>query len=96
MEMRNLDNNILYRICEELTAGNHCGSVAAALLYKSFADLPAEKIAASIDTLVARGLLRAEKDLLYLTPHGLMEIQAFIPASLLPTCNPKKDCFPAS
>ena len=93
MEMRNLEKNILYRLCEEMTEGNHCGPVAASEIYQSFADLPATKISTSIEALADSGWLRQEQDQLYLTSYGLAEIHTFIPASLMPACNPKKDCL---
>lgn len=94
MEMRNLEENILYRLCEEMTAGSHCGPVAAAAIYQSFADLPAAKISTSLDSLAAGGWLRLEEDQLYLTSHGLSKIRTFLPAALMPTCNPPEDCPP--
>lgn len=93
MEMRNLEKNILYRLCEEMTEGEHCGPVAVSEIYRSFADLPAGQVRTSIEYLADNGWLRLEQDLLYLTPHGLVEIRAFIPASLMPACDPRKDCF---
>jgi hypothetical protein len=93
MEVHNLEKNILYRLCEEMTGGNHCGPVAASEIYRSFADLPAGQVTTCIQSLADGGCLRYEKDQLYLTSHGLSEIRTFIPPSLLPTCNPKSDCF---
>jgi hypothetical protein len=76
-----------------MTEGSHCGPVAAAEIYHSFADLPAGEVGSSIQSLADSGWLRRDEDQLYLTAHGLSEIRTFIPPALMPACNPKKDCF---
>ena len=94
MEIRNLEKNILYRICEEMTQGHHCGPVDTRLIYRTYVDLPSEKVAASIRSLVRKGWLRDEQNMtkLYLTDHGRSEIRSLIPAQLLPTCDPPQGC----
>lgn len=94
MEIRNLEKNILYRICEEMTQGNHCGPVDTRLIYRSYVDLPNEKVSSSIRNLVRKGWLRDEQNMtkLHLTDRGLSEIRSLIPPQLLPTCDPPKGC----
>lgn len=92
MELRNLEKNILYRICEELARREPCGAVETRLIYRSYADLPADKVAANIRALVTRGWLREDRNRLYLTDSGRSGIRAFIPAPLLPACDPSQDC----
>lgn len=98
MDLRNLNKNILYRICEVLTQENRCGSVKIRSIYRSFADIPEEKVAEGIQSLVHSGWLRQETargDRLRLTNRGWLEIRSRIPASLLSTCEKPADC-PAS
>ena len=94
MELQNLGKNILYRICEVLSEGDQCGPVATDLVYRSYADLPGEKVAASIHDLVAKGLLREARQerQLYLTDRGRSEIRTFIPERLWPDCDPSAAC----
>ena len=94
MELRNLEKNILYRLCEELTSTNPCGPVDAGVIYRSYADLPREKVAAGIQALVARGWLRERQGHaeLILTDRGRSEIRTFLPAHLRPACDPPEGC----
>lgn len=96
MKLRNLETNILYRVCEELTRGGQCGPVDTDLIYRSYADLPFEKVAASLQVLIDRGWLQADQrhSKIYLTDRGRSEIRAFIPARLLSACEPPTDCLP--
>lgn len=96
MELRNLETNILYRVCEELTRQGRCAPVDTDLIYRSYADLPLEKVAASLQALIDRGWLRQDQgqSKLYLTDRGRSEIRAFIPDRLLSACEPPSDCLP--
>lgn len=89
MEFRNLGKNILYHVCEEGTRGNWCGPLEADFIYRKFSDIPDEKIASSIRSLVAKGWLQEGEghSRLYLTDRGLSKIRASIPDRLLPACN---------
>lgn len=94
MELRNLEKNILYRICESMAEGDPCAPVDSRLIHRAFADLPVERIASGIRALVERGWLRPARDEtgLYLTATGRSEIRAFIPPHLLPACDIPEDC----
>lgn len=94
MKIRNLDTNIVYRVCEELTRRNQCGPLEVDFIYRTFADLPDEEIAANIRTLVERGWLQESENrlFLYLTDLGQAEIRAAIPDALLPTCEKPPHC----
>ena len=96
MELQNLDRNILYRICELLVEGDPCRPVDSGAVYQTYSDLPGDKIAASIDSLVQRGFLREEgpQRELYLTSSGHAEIRAFIPERLWPNCETPTGCLP--
>jgi hypothetical protein len=95
LEIRNLDKMLVYRICEELTQGEHCDPMPAARLYRSFADLPTEKVKAGIQALVENGWLRWDESEthIHLTARGRSEIRDFIPEPLRPTCDPPEDCL---
>jgi len=94
VKLENLDKNILYRMCELLVEGDPCRPVDTQIIYRTYADLPGEKIAASIHALVEKGFLREEghQQQLYLTCSGHAEIRAFIPERLWPDCDPPQDC----
>jgi len=94
VELQNLDKNILYRICELLVEGDPCRPVETRLIYRTYADLPGEKIAASIHSLVEKGFLREEEQQqsLFLTTSGHAEIRAFIPERLWPNCETPAGC----
>jgi hypothetical protein len=94
MELKNLDKNILYRICEELTRKDRCGPLKAKFIYQIFSDLPDEKIAEAIRSLVNRGWLREDRHRtrLFLTDRGRSEIRSFIPAKLLASCQKPTSC----
>lgn len=96
MEIRNLDKMLLYRICEDLTQGGDCEPVPAARLYRSFTDLPAEKVKAGIQALVQKGWLQWDENEthLHLTARGRSHIRDFVPAPLRPSCDPPEDCLP--
>lgn len=94
MELRNLDKNILYQLCAELTRRNECILLEADFIYQTFSDIPREKITSSIRLVVDRGWLQEEKngEHLYLTDRGRSEIRSLIPSRLLPTCEKPKEC----
>ena len=94
MELQNLDKNILYRMCELLVEGDPCRPVDTGVIYKTYADLPGEKIADSIHSLVQKGFLREEQthQKLFLTSSGHAEIRAFIPERLWPNCETPDGC----
>lgn len=93
MELKNLDKNILYRVCEELTSRNSC-ALRANLIYQIFSDIPDENVTEVIKSLVERGWLREDRSRsrISLTDRGRSEIRSLIPAKLLPTCTSKKKC----
>jgi len=95
MEIRNLDKNLLYRICEALTQEEHCDGMPVSQLQRAFADLPAGEVQAALQTLVENGWLRwsKSKTRLHLTARGRSEIRQFIPGPLRSTCDPPQDCL---
>lgn len=94
MEFRNLDINIVYQMCEELTRKNRCGPLETDFIYRAFSDIPKKKIDSNIRSLVHRGWIQEDKDglRLFLTDQGRSEIRAFIPAKLLSICEKLNRC----
>jgi hypothetical protein len=94
MDIKNLDRNILYRVCEELTRREECGPLDTRFIYRTFSDIPDEKIAENIQLLVSRGWLEEDRQqsTIYLTDRGQSEIRSFIPDPLLKTCEKPKRC----
>lgn len=94
MEFRNLGKNILYQVCETIARQNLCDSLEVDVIYRTFPDIPDEKIASSIHSLVAKGLLWEDKrrSRLFLTDDGHSEIRSSIPGRVLPDCNMPIKC----
>jgi hypothetical protein len=87
MELRNLEINILHRLCEELLRRNRCGPVEADVIYQAYSDIPDKNIASSIRSLVNRGLLIEDKtgSQLFITDSGRSEIRSSIIQYLFPS-----------
>lgn len=94
MEFWNLEINIVYHMCEELTRKNRCGPLEIDVIYRTFSDIPKDKINSNIRLLVDKGWIREDKDRsrLFLTDHGRSEVRSFIPANLLSTCEKPHQC----
>jgi hypothetical protein len=88
MELRNLDKNIIYQLCDELMSRNMCIPLKADFIYQVFSDLPREQITSSIRSMVERGWLQEEKngEHLYLTDRGRSALRSLIPSKLLAKC----------
>jgi len=92
MKLRNLDKNILFVICEELSRRDHCGPLEASHIYRTFSDIPHEQITSSIEWLVGRGWLQQDKGQteFYLTDSGWSEIHSFLPKTVVVSCKKPK------
>jgi hypothetical protein len=88
MEMRNLDRNILFYLCEELTDRNSCDSLAAELIYQTFSDIPDENIARAIQSMTHKGWIEEDmnQSRFYVTNCGRSKIRSIFPDKLLPNC----------
>jgi hypothetical protein len=94
MKLRNLKKNIAYLVCEELSRRNACEPLETDFVYRVFPDIPNEKIASSINTLMRRGWfdLDESQSLIYLTTRGRSKIRKVVPAALRDKCDQKAIC----
>ena len=94
MKLRNLKKNIAYRVCEELSRRDACEPLETNFVYRVFPDIPDEKIASSINTLVRRGWfdLDESQSRLYLTARGRSKIRKVVPAALREKCDHRATC----
>lgn len=88
MEFRNLEKNILYRICTELVRRGRCDSLDVDFVQRIFPDIPRENINESVSWLVDGGWLRkkANHSQVHLTESGRTAIRSMVPSILRQDC----------
>jgi hypothetical protein len=88
MKLQNLEKNIAYQVCKELSRRRTSGPLETEFIYCVFSDIPKEEIASNINTMVHRGWfdLDRSQSKVYLTNRGRDKIRTLVPAVLRETC----------
>lgn len=80
MQIRNLEVNILYHLCNPLNGREADGTATDKDLMNEFSDIPEKIVQSTIDTMIADELIRrnSSKPHLTITAKGIRQLQSSV------------------